>query len=317
MPLAIELAAARAAVLPVIDVFTGLSDRFRLLEGGPRTADTRQQSLAASIRWSYRLLADDERTVLQRLAVFRAPFGADAARAVAADGGVDQRDVPTVLAHLVEKSFVVIDERDHGSSYRLLETIREYAGGRLADRPDDAHATRTRHLRYLRDSAEHLGTMIEEGTPARDWPEQFHAELADIKAAIGWAAETGNADDALRTVGSLRWFWSLRARADDRRLIDAALAITGGASRWRATALGAASGAAISALDLAAIGFGEEAVRAAAEAGDPGTAALAHTCWGGPTPTWTPPRPCSICCRRASWRGRLMTVGASPTRWRP
>lgn len=280
MPLAIELAAARASVLPVMDVIAGLSDRFRLLEGGPRTADTRQQSLAASIRWSYRLLADDERTVLQRLAVFRGPFGADAARAVAAGGGVDERDVLTLLAHLVEKSFVVIDERDHGSSYRLLETIRAYAGHQLADRPEDAHATRSRHLRYLRDSAERLGSMIEEGTPARSWPEQFHAELADIRAGIGWAAANGNADDALRTVGSLRWLWYLRARADDRRIIDAALAIPGGAPRWRAAALSAAALAAMSALDPAAIGFGEEAVGAAAEAGDPGTSALAHTCLG-------------------------------------
>lgn len=280
MPLAIELAAARASILPVADVFAGLSDRFRLLEGGPRTADTRQQSLAASIRWSYRLLADDERTVLQRLAVYRAPFGADAARAVATGGGIDEREVLTLLGHLVEKSFVVIDERDHGASYRLLETIREYAGSQLAKRPEDERATRTRHLRHLRETAERLGPMIEEATPARDWPEQFQTELADIKAAIGWAAETGNADDALRIVGNMTWLWYLRARADDRQLIEAALAIPGGAPRWRAAALSAAARAAMSALDPAAIRFGEEAIRAAVAADDPGTSALALTSLG-------------------------------------
>ncbi len=278
MPLAIELAAARAAVLPAGDVLAGLSDRFRLLEGGPRGADTRQQSLAASIRWSFRLLDDDERTVLQRLAVFRAPFDVDAARAVAAGRGVDERDVLTVLARLVEKSFVVIDERDRGSAYRLLETIRAYAGAQLAERPDDERATRTRHLRYLRETAERLGPMIEAGTPAGDWPAQFRAELADVKSAIRWAADTGSADDALRMVGDLRWLWYLRARADDRRITDAALAISGGAPRWRAAALVAASSAAMSTLDPAAIGFGEDSIHAAAD--DSAAAARAHACLG-------------------------------------
>lgn len=82
-----------------------------MLTGGPRTADTRQQSLAESIAWSYRLLDHDERTALQRLAVFRGPFGTDAARAVAADEGVDEGDVLPLLANLVDKSFVVIARR--------------------------------------------------------------------------------------------------------------------------------------------------------------------------------------------------------------
>jgi predicted ATPase len=283
MPLAIELAASRATAVPVADILAGLADRFRLLTGGARTADTRQQSLAASIHWSYRLLAADERTVLQRLSVFCGPFGAVAARAVAAGDGIDERDVPALLAllaNLVEKSFVVIDERDGGSRYLLLETIRDYAGGLLEARPEDAHATRTRHLRYLRDTAERLGRMIEEGTPARDWPEPFQAELADIAAAISWAGETGNPDDALRLIGSLHWFWYIRARGEDRRLIDAALAINGGNPCWRARALSAATRSAMSRLDPAAIGFGQEAVRVAAESGDPGTSALALTCLG-------------------------------------
>jgi len=280
MPLAIELAAARAAVLPVPDILAGLADRFRLLTGGRRTADPRERSLAESIRWSYRLLDPDEQTVLQRLGVFRGAFGTDAARTVAAGDSIEEASVLPLLANLVEKSFVAIDERADRRSYRLLETIRDYAGRRLAEQPQDKRATRTRHLRYLRDAAERLGPLIEEATPARDWPEHFQTDLADLAAAIAWAAENGYPDDALRVVGSLHWFWFIRARGEDRRLIDVALAIAGGQPSLRARALSAATRAALARLDPAALEIGREAVRLAEESGDPRASALAHTALG-------------------------------------
>ncbi len=275
MPLAIELAASRATVLPVADILAGLSDRFRLLTGGPRTADTRQQSLAESIRWSYRLLTDDERRVLHRLAVFRGAFTAGAARAVASGDGIDGRDVLPLLANLVEKSFVVIDGHHEVSRYRLLETIREYAVRRLEAQPEDACATRDRHLRYLRDCAEHIEPIFD-GPDILSWVARLEPELPDIRAAVTWAAASNNADDALRLTGALaRYLW-LTARADSQRIVEAALAIDGGDARWRAKALICASSAAGARFDPNGIAFGRDAVRIAAEVGDPGLSARAN-----------------------------------------
>lgn len=277
MPLAIELAASRATVLPVADILDGLSDRFRLLTGGLRTADPRHQSLAASLEWSYRLLEDDERRVLARLAVFRRPFTAEGARAVAAGDGIDERDVLGLLANLVDKSFVVIDERHEVARYRLLETIREYAHSQLETQPDDARAARDCHLRYVRHAAERFGAMLEGVGSTGHSLEHFQPELPDVRAAVAWAAETAKADDALRVVGALAWWWYLRARSEDRRVIDAALAIEGGPPRWRAMALSAAGLGANAAFDPQAVGFASEAVRFAKESGDTATMARALT----------------------------------------
>lgn len=275
MPLAIELAASRATVLPVTDILTGLSDRFRLLTGGPRTTDTRQQSLAESIRWSYRLLTDDERRVLQRLAVFRGPFTAEATRAVAAGEGIDERDVLMLLANLVEKSFVVIDEHHDASRYRLLETIREYAVRQLEAQPEGARATRDRHLRYLRDSAERIEPIFD-GPDILSWVTRLESELPDIRAAVTWAAASNNADDALRLTGALaRYLW-LTARADSQRIVEAALAIDGGDDRWRAKALICASSAAGARFDPSGIAFGSDAVGIAAKLDYPELSARAN-----------------------------------------
>lgn len=268
MPLAIELAASRAAAIPVADILAGLADRFRLLTRGIVTADRRQQSLAESIRWSYQLLGDDERRVLQRIAVFRGPFAAAAAQVVAAGDGVDARDVLAVLANLVEKSFVVIDERGEQSRYRLLETIREYAATMLAADEADEVATRNRHLRFLADQAELIEPDFD-GPNLLAWVYHLEAELADIRAAVEWAAMTGNADDALRLSGALAGFLWLTARADSQRIVENALAIDGGADRLRAKALIAASAAAGARFDPAGAEFGKAAVRIAEAVGDP------------------------------------------------
>lgn len=279
MPLAIELAASRATALTVADIRTGLADRFRLLTGGPRTTDTRQQGLHASITWSYRLLGDDERRVLQRLAVFRSPFTADAARAVATGEGIAEPEVLPLLANLVAKSFVVIDERAATPRYRLLETIRDYAAEELEAHRREAIATKDRHLRYLRDTAESIEPAFE-GPDLLRWLGQFESELPDIKAAVGWAAATGSADEALRLMGALWRFWFFRSRGDGRRIVEAALAIDGGEDRWRAKALIAATMAAMARFEPDMIGFGEEAVRVGATCGYAAVSARAH-CWLG------------------------------------
>src|SRR5438046_3174530 len=119
-----------------------LSDRFRVLVSGDRTALPRQQTLRALIDWSYELLSDDERVLFRRLAVFAGGWTLDAAEAVASGGGVAQARVLDLLADLVDKSLVMMDPE--GGRYRLLETVRQYAEQRLT--APESQALRTRHL---------------------------------------------------------------------------------------------------------------------------------------------------------------------------
>jgi predicted ATPase/DNA-binding CsgD family transcriptional regulator len=265
MPLAIELAAARAAALPVPDILDALSNR--LLSDGPRGGDSRQRSVAESIEWSYRLLDDDERLVLQRLSVFRSPFTTEAARVVASGTDLSEVDVLALLANLVTKSFVAVDERAAVTRYRLLETIREYAGQQLEERPEQARLAKDRHLRYFRTSAEYVEQRLF-GDAHRRMTSRFEAELPDIRAAVSWAAATGDADEARRLVGRLWWFWWSRARSDSRAIIETALGISGGEPQWRALALGSLSQAALASFELDGLGLTQEAARLAEIADD-------------------------------------------------
>jgi predicted ATPase len=124
IPLAIELAAAWMRALTPAQIVGGLDDRFRLLTGGPRVATRRQQTLAASMEWSHDLLADDDRVVFRRLAVFAGGFTLDAAAAVCADDAVDD-DVLAGLGRLVDKSLVVVTADADQATYRMQDTIRQ------------------------------------------------------------------------------------------------------------------------------------------------------------------------------------------------
>ena len=129
IPLAIELAAARTRSIAPAKILERLDERFRLLTGGSRTAVERHQTLQAAVDWSYDLLTDAERAVLDRLSVFAGGFTLDAAEAVASDDEIDAFDVLEHVSALVDKSLVVADPGE--ATYRLLETIRQYAAGRL------------------------------------------------------------------------------------------------------------------------------------------------------------------------------------------
>jgi predicted ATPase len=136
IPLAIELAAARVRVLAPGQIATGLSDRFGLLTGGVRGAPARQQTLEASLDWSYDLLDDVQRLALARLSVFAGSFELDAAEAVVGGEGIDSDDVLDLVAGLVEQSMVQVTRRHGNARYRLLETIRVYARRRLSELDD-------------------------------------------------------------------------------------------------------------------------------------------------------------------------------------
>jgi predicted ATPase len=149
MPLALELAAARMAALSVDQLAARLDQRFRLLTGGSRAALPRQQTLRATLDWSYDLLSEPERRLLIRLAVFAGGWGLEAAELVCAGMGIDQADVLDLLGRLVSKSLVIAEENRQGAErYRLLETVRQYARERLVA-ANEAEVLHERHANYF------------------------------------------------------------------------------------------------------------------------------------------------------------------------
>ena len=144
IPLALELAAARTRMMSPQEIAGRLDERFRLLTGGSRTAVERHQTLRQAVDWSYDLLDERERLILDRLGVFSGGFTLDAAEAVVGGDGIDPRDVFDGITLLVDKSLVVADREHHDTRYRLLETIRQYALERL----DEGGVTDTMRRRH-------------------------------------------------------------------------------------------------------------------------------------------------------------------------
>jgi predicted ATPase/class 3 adenylate cyclase len=204
IPLAIELAAARVRALSVEAIAERLSDRFRLLGSGDRTALPRQQTLRALIDWSYDLLTEAERTVLRRLALFAGGWTLEAAEAVAAAGDVRESDVLDLMTRLVEKSLVVMEPT--GSRYRLLDTVREYAQERL-EASGEADAARDRHLAFYL-------TLTERARPELDGPQQgpwlarLDLERENVVAAHAWCDRAASRGEVgLRLADAMEPYW--------------------------------------------------------------------------------------------------------------
>jgi predicted ATPase/DNA-binding SARP family transcriptional activator len=198
LPLAIELAAARLRTLPLDQVAGRLGDRFRLLSGGSRTALPRHQTLEAVVAWSWDLLDEAEQRLARRLSVFLDGAAADGAEAVC--GG----DLETLSA-LVDKSFVRL--ADDGR-YHMLETIRAYATGRLAE-AGEAQRVRDAHAAYFLGLAETAEPELR-GHGQLAWLGRLRAERDNLNAALRWAVEREDARTALRLAAALGWFWALR-----------------------------------------------------------------------------------------------------------
>jgi predicted ATPase/class 3 adenylate cyclase/DNA-binding CsgD family transcriptional regulator len=209
IPLAIELAAARVRLMAVEEIAAALTDRFRLLTGGTRNALPRQQTLRASVDWSYELLSEDERTLLRRLAVFIGGWTLDLAEDVTAGDGLERYSVLDLLSSLVDKSLVLVEDRERSTRYRLLETVRQYALDHLAQSPD-AHAVRERHCDALLTLAERVEPHLV-GIDQHLWLATLAAEDANLTQALEHAAQTDPAK-ALRLAVALTFYWKLRGR---------------------------------------------------------------------------------------------------------
>ena len=185
IPLALELAAALVPFQSIEEISARLGDRFRLLTRGSRTALPHQQTLRATLDWSYGLLNDDERRALNRLSIFPGGFSLEAASKIVGDGKIDEFAAVDLLSQLVTRSLVVADSTAGVTRYRLLETTRAYALGKLADAGETAAVAR-RHAEYFR---QFFGDAPDEWLRMSDdsWRARYLSERDNLRAAIDFA----------------------------------------------------------------------------------------------------------------------------------
>jgi predicted ATPase len=213
IPLALELAAARTPVLTSDQIAARLDQRFRLLTGGSRAALPRQQTLRAALDWSYDLLKEPERLLLNRLAVFAGGWSLEAAEAVCANGDIEPDDVLDVLAQLVRKSLVLVDEGgDVGKRYRLLETVRQYGRERLVA-AGEAEVVLRRHASYFLAVGDAVDVdQINRGcavAPTAQLLDLLEREQDNLRVALRWWIESGDAERVIPQAAVLFqvWFW--------------------------------------------------------------------------------------------------------------
>ena len=239
IPLAVELAAARTSALSPVDIAGRLDQRFTLLTSGTRTAEARQQTLRATVDWSYDLLGGGEQKVFDRLSIFRGGWTLDAAETIVADAATGPGEVLDVVGRLIERSLVVV-EPGPTTRYRMLETIRQYAAERLRARGETDDLAR-RHAEHYRDVALD-SEMSLRGHGQRATLDALRADQPNIRAALVWLEGTGgDPDAALSMAGSLGLFWHLGRHMEGREVLARLLAAPGGGPLARASALQAVS----------------------------------------------------------------------------
>jgi len=215
LPLAVELAAARTRMLSPPQLLARLGERLPLLEDGRRDAPERHRGLRATITWSHDLLRPEEQDLFARLSVFVGSFDVEVAERVA-----DAE--PGDLERLVETSMV----RRVGDRFGMLETIREYAVDQL-ESSGLAEARRDLHLGFFVDLAEQASPGLD-GPESSRWLRRLEAEQDNIRAALGWAIETGAQEQALRLCTGMTQAWLLTLRLDEgTRWFDEALSLDG------------------------------------------------------------------------------------------
>jgi predicted ATPase/DNA-binding CsgD family transcriptional regulator len=274
LPLAIELAAARLRVLSPEEILHRLSDRFRLLRTGPRSVSARQQTLRASIEWSYDLCTCTERLLWARLAVFAGGFDLAAAEGICADDGAGE-DLLDLVASLVDKSILI--REDHGAvvRYRLLETIREFGQDKLRQTGEEA-AMRRRHRDWY---AELVARAEAEWIGPRqvDWFASLDREHPNLRAALEFClTEPDETGTAARIATSLHLYWFAQGMlSEGRQWLGRALAQQPQPITARTRALYAASLLAGMQSDIPAVtALLEEGHQVARQLGDDSTRAL-------------------------------------------
>jgi non-specific serine/threonine protein kinase len=238
IPLAIELAARRVAALSVEQIAWRLDERFRFLTGGSRVVLPRQQTLGATVEWSYNLLSRPERALFDRLAVFAGGFTLEAAEAICGDlradrpdlvhitdldaeSHVDAADVLDLLSQLVQKSLVLAEVAAETERYRLLETLRQYARERLVAR-GELEQIRGRHAVYYQAMAVEAGRHLL-GADQVSWLDRLDRDHDNLHAALRWSIERQDAEMGMRLAASLHYFWYFRGHYSEGRALRTAV----------------------------------------------------------------------------------------------
>jgi predicted ATPase len=240
MPLAIELAAARVASMDVSEIEAGLDKRFSLLTKGTRNALPRQQTLRALVDWSYELLTEHERAALSRLSVFAGGWDLPAAEAVVGADDSDVFAVADVLGSLVDKSLVQTDITGFGLRYRLLETIRQFAAEKLAERDAENRNALAGHANFFLELAERAAPELR-GSQQAEWLERLEADHDNFRAAIdSLLVDPAAGQDLLRMVVALSRVFRARHPREGVEVFTSALSSTAGErpSALKAEALG-------------------------------------------------------------------------------
>jgi predicted ATPase/class 3 adenylate cyclase len=204
IPLAIELAASRVKVLSIDQIAARLDDRFRLLTGGARTAMPRQQTLRATIDWSYDLLSKHEQAVLRSLAVFSGGWTLEAAEQICIWDG-NEWDTLDLITRLVDKSLVTMYESLGNTRYRLLESTRQYALEKLIQSGEDQIA-RNYHFAYFLQLAEDAESQLI-GPDQAQWLNHLEREHDNFRSALEWSIKERKGEEALQMAGALGLFW--------------------------------------------------------------------------------------------------------------
>ena len=223
IPLALELAAARVRSLTVADINLRLKDRYKVLTGGSRVLQERQQTLRALVDWSYDILSETEQVLLQRLAVFRGGFALAAAEEVCGADPIDSMDVLDLVGSLVEKSLVMLDDQGAEPRYRMLETIGDYAREKL-EQAGTATEAAARHCEHFFALAKSTNKGLQ-GPEQAGWVQRMETELDNTRAALALAL-AGGVDTfiAVKIAVNMQGFWTLRGYlSEGRAAVRAAL----------------------------------------------------------------------------------------------
>lgn len=266
IPLAIELAAARVKVLPVEQIAIYLQGaigaRFALLTQGSRASVPHQQTLRATIDWSYRLLDEAERLLFRQIAIFHGGFTLEAIAQVATGIPADELPQPhapapppmllDLLTQLVDQSLVIVEPQGEQNRYRLLQTLREYALGQY-ENDAEKETIQQRHAIYFLQLAEAAGHELN-GPNQPHWIHCAEVEQPNLRAALDFLIQQHAGEEALRLVAAIYHFWDVRGYFDEgRRWLQQALTIRAGATAvTQARALNAAGWLAYGQSDLAA-----------------------------------------------------------------
>ena len=237
LPLTIELAAARIKLLTVEQIVLRLKDVFNLLNKGNPNRLPHQQTLRALIDWSYRLLSEPEKSLLQRLAIFVGGGTLEAARLVCQGDGLSQAEIGDLLQQLANKSLaVVVETADHEIHFHLLETIRQYALEAL--NAGYFHEVVSRqHSDYFLQLAEEAEPKLR-GSEQKQWLQRLEQEHDNLRAALHWLLELPDANPSqiergVRLASALWWFWWRRGHlAEGRRWLETALAKSWIGNTW-------------------------------------------------------------------------------------